>query len=564
MIPVTRFLRVMPMVVLVTTLLSCSDSGTEPPPPEPDPEPASVVIIAPVDTLTSIGERRQLSAEVLDIDGTVLVDQAVSWSAVNPQVLRVSASGEIVSLGNGSTVVIARNGTIADSVALTVHQRAARITLAAPTDTVFALGVRSRWSVALADSLGRPLPDGFTPTEWSSSAPGVATVDSDGLVTPVGNGAVQVSASADGAVRTVTLVVQSEAPVEIDLALAESLQWALEDSASAYELIGVSAAVVVPGQGVWSGVYGRSRPDAVMRPSLSFGFASITKTVVGAVVMDLVEDGILSLTDQVSDWLAPLPNISDNATVGQLLQHLTGFDDFAQHPQIWTQAQADLNRWWLPEEVITSFVDDPPAFAPGAAFSYSNTNYPVLGMIIEQATGATLAAEMRSRLWTPMGLNSFYLGGETPIGSMATGWSDVNGNGQLVDITQFIGTSTHSMRWAAGGIIANAADMARWGAGIYGSNVVLDAGTIDQMVQFVSSNAGLVWTGSGLGVLQYQLAGQETWGHAGAVRGFSSLMVYSPSTGISVAVGVNQDDGSHPLTHFRITTALLTLATAGL
>ncbi len=540
-------------------LLVQACSSTPIAPPEDNTgAPTSLVITSNVDTVESIGERIDLSATATDAAGGT-VEGTVSWVSGDPRIALITQTGRLTSVNNGTTVLIAQLDLLRDTIEIVIAQKPTSVTIESVSDTARSIGIRQRMRATVRDAQGVGIATERAKPTWSTSDPTVARIDEPGKVLPTGRGTADVIVTAGDAVGTHPLTVFPSISVEIDTALAERMQWALEDSTVSRRLRSVTASVTI-GDKVWTGVSGRSNDLAEAKPDMLYGWASVTKTAVGAATMLLVEDGALSLSDNVGTWFSDLPNIPTTVTVRQLLQHTTGIFDYVIHPNLTTSRNADTQRVWTPREIIENFVTT-PIFTPGERFSYSNTNFIVLGMIIEEVTSKTVAQVMRERLWVPNQLNAmFLLGQESSSGTIATGWSDISGTGTLQDFAIFFGPATHSLRWTAGGIFATATDMALWGRALYTAKAVTQ-GSLDEMNTFIDPMAGsTVWTGAGLGTLRYQFGNKTTWGHAGAISGFSSLMIYSPDDDVSIAVAINQDAGSHNFAHFRITEALLNLA----
>ena len=283
-----------------------------------------------------------------------------------------------------------------------------------------------------------------------------------------------------------------------------TLQNKLDEGVQALGLMGASVSVLIPGRGEWLGVSGLSDPVAgeTIRPDMIFSAGSITKNMVAALVLDLAEEGLLTLEDSLGQWLPAYPNIHGGITIRQLLNHSSGLFDFTEHPAYENSLFADLTREWTPEEIVTTFVEA-PHFPPGASQEYSSTNYILAGMIIKQATGSEVSSELRSRFLTPLNLNStFFEGEEQIIGEVAHGWRDIDGDGILDDIFPLQLTAVWSATWTAGAIFSTAEDIAHWGEALFGGQVITQA-SLNEMLDFLP---GL---GYGLGTYKVELQGRE-------------------------------------------------------
>lgn len=331
---------------------------------------------------------------------------------------------------------------------------------------------------------------------------------------------------------------QSSNP-EFDPVLAAQLQLVLNEELSAQRLKGLSAAAIIPGQGMWQGVSGLSGPTSsdVMRPDIRFGIASIKKTFVAALILKLAEEGALSLDDPLGQWLPYYRYIHPWITLRQLLSHTSGVYNYTEHPSFWNTLSANVAKVWMPEEVLNTFVSIPP-FAAGSRFEYSNTNYLLLSMVIEVASGSSVSTHYRDRFWGPLNFEGTFLGAEEGVtGEIAHNWTDHDGDGQLEDINYMVGPSMYTMLWPF--VFSTAEDIARWAEALYGGQI-LEAASLDEMLDFTPIN-DVVWTGYGLGAMRMVLQGEEVWGHAGLIPGYRSLMVYWPRTGVSISLLGNQD-----------------------
>src|SRR5215471_11637993 len=131
---------------------------------------------------------------------------------------------------------------------------------------------------------------------------------------------------------------------------------------------------------------------------------SITKTMVATVVLQLAAEHRLHLSDSIARWLPGLVPGGQAITVRELLQHTSGIYNFTDDPGFLKAVEADPARVWQPRALIRIAVAHPPLFPPGTAFHYSNTEYLLLGLVIEKATGHPLGRELRDRIFVPLGM----------------------------------------------------------------------------------------------------------------------------------------------------------------
>jgi D-alanyl-D-alanine carboxypeptidase len=286
-----------------------------------------------------------------------------------------------------------------------------------------------------------------------------------------------------------------------------------------------------------------------MRADDQFRAGSLMKPFISVVILQLVEEGLFSLDDpltavlpvRVTDKFAG----SDQITVRMLLNHTSGIPE-------WSTAAADAEvaanpaKVWEVEEFLDLAAAQEPAFAPGEEHAYANTNYNLLGLVIEEATGRSWREEVRQRILQPLGLENTSLPepGETAItGDHARGYEPLDG--QLVDFT----AADPSMAGAAGGgaLVTTAADLARFLAAVLAGELFQETGTLDELLTFVDApdEAGVPYW-YGLGMEKYVLPGNvEMIGHLGCTAGYCSAVHYLPAQEITVAAMINiKDPGS--------------------
>jgi D-alanyl-D-alanine carboxypeptidase len=201
-----------------------------------------------------------------------------------------------------------------------------------------------------------------------------------------------------------------------------------------------------------------------MEARLRFRAGSLTKSLVATIVLQLVAEGRLSLADTLEHWLPKILPYGDQVTIRQLLGHTSGV------PQDWATIERTLYgsrqgrfRSWSPQALVALVAGRPPSFPPGTAWSYSNTGYILLGLLVETAGGATLAQELQRRIVEPLGLRSTYLPGdarEIP-GPMSRGYSlPVGPRGEVLDGPLLDFTAQNpSWAWAAGALVSDLEDL---------------------------------------------------------------------------------------------------------
>ena len=326
----------------------------------------------------------------------------------------------------------------------------------------------------------------------------------------------------------------------VDPKLAEALQNTLDSMRQTLGINGLGAALQLPNNAVWAGGSGISTffPLDSVGPEHRFATGSTTKTITGACILQLADEGVLSLDDSLHTWVPSFEHIDSSITIQQLLRHQSGIADVLQNPSFNFAMSQDINKIWSLEEVISSFIQ-PPNFQPGTGWAYSNTNYLLLGLIIETATGHSYHQEIEDRFFSPMGLVSYANPAFDPLPNPAAHlWLDITGDGILDDAFDFLTSrkSIFSSVGPAGGYFATPSDLAIWTrASMSGSLFSPDIWT-KATETIATSFPGD--TRYGLGLTTRSYLGFPGYGHGGDLGGYATQAYYFPEKDISiVAIG---------------------------
>lgn len=316
--------------------------------------------------------------------------------------------------------------------------------------------------------------------------------------------------------------------------LYASLQEALEDGRRELDATGVSAAVILPDGRVWTGSSGEAHAGAPVTPETVFEIGSVTKTFTAALVVQLADEGILSLDDTLTAWVPGFPG-ADRITLRQLLRHTSGIADAMQHPGFVPTLISDPARRWGPEETF-AFLAEPHA-EPGAEWHYSSTGYHLLGLVVESATGRSLHELLRARFFQPLQLPRTYLGSHEDVPDpRAHAYLDFDRDGEVDDLSAVMpATSFLTAAWSAGAILSSAEDLARWMRALHTGDVLGDE-AYRRMTTLVDRPDGRRY---GLGLLADERNGVLLYGHEGNSAGFSAAAWHAPAAGFTVAVLAN-------------------------
>ncbi|HBH06586.1 MAG TPA: hypothetical protein DDX92_08295 [Flavobacteriales bacterium] len=326
-------------------------------------------------------------------------------------------------------------------------------------------------------------------------------------------------------------VLSSAQSQTFDPTLASDLQNTLDSLRTSENFMGISSAVFLPGQGMWTGVSGESEPGVAISSQMIFGIGSNTKTFTAAALLKLVGNQMLTLDDSLHQWLPSYnPNIDSTITVRQLLNHTSGIANTFDVPGFLDSLEQDRNRIFSTPEILSWL--PAPLFAPGMGQSYSNPNYHLAGLLAESVSGQSLEQLMHDSLFNPIGMSHTYFPiYDTLPTSVAHPWH----NG--MDWNDTARTSLHTSQWSAGAMYSTAEEMALWHHALM-SGQLLEPNVFDEMTDFVGPDR------RGLGIQEFELNGRTVWGHGGASIGYRSSAVYDTSFHASIIVLINQTPSS--------------------
>jgi len=276
---------------------------------------------------------------------------------------------------------------------------------------------------------------------------------------------------------------------------------------------------------------------------------SVGKTYVAAVALQLVRERKLVLEAPISRYLATEPWFSrlPNAraiTVRQLMNHTSGVVRYEFQPAFTRALTAHPDRVWRPSELIAFVLDGQAPFPAGQGWDYSDTNYILLGMIVERLTGRAFYAELRRRILTPYGLRETVPQDSRSLRGVPQGYAGPDnpfgGRNEMLDSTGRM-IINPQFEWTGGGVVSTARDLARWGRALFAGSV-LDSGSRAEMLRGVPAPLGPPGTQYGLGVIIRPLALGTSYGHSGFFPGYSTELMYFPDDTLTVAVQVNSSD----------------------
>jgi len=264
-------------------------------------------------------------------------------------------------------------------------------------------------------------------------------------------------------------------------------------------------------------------------PDTKFRIGSLTKQFTAVLILLLQQDGKLHIEDPIRKYLPDAPGSWDKITLVDLLGHSSGIPEIQSDPKFRIWAMSPHTH---AEEFIL-FKNRPLDFEPGTKNQYSNSNYLVLGAVIEKVTGKDYGMLLRERIFEPLGMNDSGVDKDgLVLSNRAQGYN--NENGRLAPAP----SESMSVPWSAGAIYSTANDLLRWERGLFGGTVIsktsLTAMTTQDRVHH------------GLGVDVSMEDGTEVVDHNGAIEGFVCHMAYLPKSNVAVIVLGNVFGGAPP------------------
>ena len=291
---------------------------------------------------------------------------------------------------------------------------------------------------------------------------------------------------------------------------------------------GIAMAVAYADQRLlWTGAVGHARLEEpqLWAATRRFRIGSVSKTFTAAAVLQLIHEETVDLDDPLERWVAGFYD-GRGITIRHLLTNTSGIPSYNY------VGSFDDTQVWTPEELVSWSVThgDGLAFEPGTQWEYSNTNWILLGLVIENATGNTYDAVLDERFFGPLGLHDTYVASDNDDPEVVDCYDE-----RGVDIT---GQAHPSFGWAAGGIVSTPSDLAVWAASLYGGDVLNPT-----MLQWMTTQTNLpdgTVVDYGMGAFVERDGSDALFGHSGGIGGYLTYMFYWAPSRIALVVMVNQ------------------------
>ncbi len=273
--------------------------------------------------------------------------------------------------------------------------------------------------------------------------------------------------------------------------------------------------------------------EVPLKPGHVFRIGSVSKQFTAAAIMQLTEQGKLSLQDELTRFLPDYPTHGKKITVEHLLTHTSGIKSYT-----------DMKEWddevrrkdFTTTALIDYFKDQPMDFDPDAEWRYNNSGYILLGYIIEKVSGQTYPDYVREHFFKPLGMNNSYYGDVEPlIKNRVQGYSQADVEGKYANAAYLSMTQPY----AAGSLLSTVEDLYTWTKALHSGKVVKPESLKKMTTPYVLPNG--TNTRYGYGLQMGNLLGNPTVEHGGGINGFLSDLVYLPAEDLCVAILTNCD-----------------------
>lgn len=336
------------------------------------------------------------------------------------------------------------------------------------------------------------------------------------------------------AVASLSCGNKQAAEPSFDEATQQQMEKIITDAMAADNIPGVIAGVWVDGRGTWTGALGQAdtATGEAMQVGKTVRIASNTKTYTATLILQLAEEGKLSLDDPLTKYVTGIPN-GDRVTVRQLLNMTSGIYSYSEDEEFGRVFDSEPLKVWTTQEIMDIVLRHQPDFEPGAGWHYSDTNYYLLGIIAEQVTGTPVEEEIQRRVMDRLGLKKtwFPTGPDMP-GDYAHGYmpaADYDTSKGLVEMTRI----DPSAPWTGGAMVSSLEDLKTYVRALADGSLLTPEMQEERlrMIQ-VPDN-----------VIQYGLGIVSVFGflgHTGAINGFNSVIFHNPDLKATIVVITNK------------------------
>ncbi|MFC1581853.1 serine hydrolase domain-containing protein [Candidatus Neomarinimicrobiota bacterium] len=298
----------------------------------------------------------------------------------------------------------------------------------------------------------------------------------------------------------------------------------------------------------WRGAAGMADGvNELMTPDHKFKIASITKTFTATIILQLIEEGMLNFNNTLADYLDNSNVILDSLvilngisygreiTIKQLLNHTSSIRDYMEDERFIPNILENPSKQWSPKNIMEKYyeynMNHKTYYPPGTDFDYSDVNYVLLAMIVEEVTGISFQQSLRQRIFDPLKMENSYLEFyEEPRGNNPFSHAYFS----TVDINLDVNTS---FDWGGGGIVSTIEELNIFFRALLNGKLFKKQSTLTQMLEEANKGRGGMDYDYGLGIQKRKIHDLTFYGHGGA---YDCDVYYCPEKNISVCMSLNQ------------------------
>ena len=316
----------------------------------------------------------------------------------------------------------------------------------------------------------------------------------------------------------------------------EMLQSVLGDYSLKNDGVGLQATVIFPDNTIWSGVSGDASRgvNCPLTYNHHLYIGSITKLYTASLVMKQVDENTLSLDDTLEKWFDFF--YADQISVKMLLNQTSGIPNYTNYPSFTVQLFAFPWKNWKTNEIIGYFENSPLEFSPGLQHEYSNSNYLLLGIILEKTSGKTYQTLLQEGITSKLALSDTFYDEIPENVIIANGYDKDILHLEVRNLTGFR-TSLASSSTSAGRILSTSYDVAAFTHALFNGNIVTN-NSLSQMKVFVDAPDEEVPArkGYGLGTRYLIIGGEDLVGHTGTLPGYSGIAIHNDDKNYTIVI----------------------------
>ncbi len=362
------------------------------------------------------------------------------------------------------------------------------------------------------------------------------------------------------------LVFGCQTPNHVSEVETDRVQTILDSLVRVNQIPGINYAIAYKDQTLksYSSGYADVHQRILMTPEHVMFSGSVGKTYAVALLMQFLDEGLFALEDRIIDyfpdleWMKMLPNIQE-ITIEMLLQHTSGLPRYVMKPEVWDTLHKNPDKVWSYYDRLKVIFNDDPLHKAGQGWDYSDTNYILVGMLIEKLSQKEYYDLVSARIVIPEELTGTYASIRRDLPGLPVGYSDLPEWFKMPQevVEDGIYAFNPQMEWTGGGMASTTTDLARW-ARIYYTGKLISDKSLQKIITPNSQARNLDPIMSyGMGSFIYKTNHGLAYAHTGFVPGFNSIFAHYPDLQVSVALQVNCDYASQKIPLIDYLDALL-------